>query len=80
MIVKKEIRKVGVVGAGQMGIGITQVASQIAKVNVVLMDVKQSILDKSLQFMGACIIQTHFLNKHILIIHMKHVILFILPV
>jgi hypothetical protein len=35
-----------------MGIGIAQVASQIAKLNVVLMDVKQEILNKSLQFMG----------------------------
>jgi 3-hydroxybutyryl-CoA dehydrogenase len=54
---KKEIKKVGVVGAGQMGIGIAQVASQVAKLNVVLMDVKQDILDKSLQFMDSVLLK-----------------------
>lgn len=41
-----EIKKVGIVGAGQMGNGIAHVAAQ-AGLSVVLLDVKQEFLDKA---------------------------------
>ena len=47
-----KIRKIGVVGAGQMGGGIAQVAAQVAKLPVKLMDKNQVMLDKSLNLMG----------------------------
>lgn len=46
------IKTLGVVGAGQMGMGIAQVAAQVAKVDVVVMDSNKANLDKSLAFMG----------------------------
>ncbi|MCL6567659.1 MAG: 3-hydroxybutyryl-CoA dehydrogenase, partial [Meiothermus silvanus] len=42
-----EIRKIGVVGAGQMGSGIAQVAAQ-AGYEVVLRDVEQRFLERGL--------------------------------
>lgn len=42
-----EIAKIGIIGAGQMGLGITQVFS-IASFKVLLMDSKESVLAKSL--------------------------------
>lgn len=42
-----EIRKIGVIGAGQMGAGIAQVAAQ-AGYSVVLRDLEQSFLDRGL--------------------------------
>jgi len=42
-----EIKKVGIVGAGQMGNGIAHVAAQ-AGLNVVLLDVKQEFLDAAI--------------------------------
>ena len=41
-----EIRTVGVVGAGTMGSGIAQVASQVAGLNVILNDIKQDFVDR----------------------------------
>ena len=46
------IKTLGVVGAGQMGMGIAQVAAQVAKVDVLVMDANKANLDKSLAFMG----------------------------
>jgi 3-hydroxybutyryl-CoA dehydrogenase len=43
-----EIKKIGVVGAGQMGNGIAHVAAQ-AGFSVVLLDVKQDVLDKAVE-------------------------------
>ncbi|MFX6686936.1 3-hydroxyacyl-CoA dehydrogenase NAD-binding domain-containing protein, partial [Acinetobacter baumannii] len=40
-----EVRKIGVVGAGQMGSGIAQVAAQ-AGFEVVLVDVAESFLER----------------------------------
>lgn len=45
-----EVKKLGVVGAGQMGLGIALVASRMAKVPVVVVDTSQKSLDKGLAF------------------------------
>jgi len=47
------IKTLGVVGVGQMGCGIAQVAAQHAKLNVLLIDADRDKLQKSLDFMGA---------------------------
>ncbi len=48
------IRKVGVVGAGQMGSGIAQVLAHVG-VDVILTDVKQDVLDRALATIsGSC--------------------------
>lgn len=46
MQVERQIRKIGIAGAGTMGIGIAQVCSQAAY-DVVLFDLNQSVLDKA---------------------------------
>ena len=46
------IKKVGVVGAGQMGVGIGLVAASLAKRQVVLLDYNAGQLQKSLKFIG----------------------------
>ncbi|KAL2136901.1 hypothetical protein VTI74DRAFT_62 [Chaetomium olivicolor] len=45
-----EIKRLGVVGAGQMGLGIALVAAQKAQVPVTLVDSSQASLDKGLAF------------------------------
>lgn len=45
-----EVKKLGVVGAGQMGLGIALVAAQKASVNVTLVDNSQASLDKGMAF------------------------------
>jgi len=45
-----EIKKLGIVGAGQMGLGIALVAAQKAEVPVTLVDNSQSSLDKGMAF------------------------------
>ncbi|KAL6070974.1 3-hydroxybutyryl-CoA dehydrogenase [Balamuthia mandrillaris] len=45
------VRKVGVIGAGQMGAGIAQVAAQTAKLDVVLMDANEASIQKSMKLM-----------------------------
>ncbi|KAH6616527.1 3-hydroxyacyl-CoA dehydrogenase [Boeremia exigua] len=45
-----EVRKLGVIGAGQMGLGIALVAAQRAKVPVKLIDSSQASIDKGLKF------------------------------
>ncbi|KAI1625483.1 3-hydroxybutyryl-CoA dehydrogenase [Exophiala viscosa] len=47
---KFEVKKLGVVGAGQMGLGIALVAAQKAQVPVTLVDNSQASLDKGLAF------------------------------
>lgn len=47
------IRKVGVIGAGQMGIGIAQVAAVTAKLPVVLYDSNASQLESKLKFLDS---------------------------
>ena len=44
-----EIKQIAVLGAGTMGHGITQVASQIGKYNVVMYDLEQRFVDKGLE-------------------------------
>ncbi len=43
-----EIKTVGVIGAGTMGSGIAQVASQVAGLNVILNDIKLDFVDRGL--------------------------------
>ncbi|GAM88055.1 hypothetical protein ANO11243_060850 [Dothideomycetidae sp. 11243] len=45
-----EVKKIGVIGAGQMGLGIALVAAQKAGVSVSLVDSNQKSLDKGLKF------------------------------
>ncbi|KAK3308707.1 3-hydroxyacyl-CoA dehydrogenase [Chaetomium strumarium] len=45
-----EVKRLGVVGAGQMGLGIALVAAQKAQVPVTLVDASQASLDKGLAF------------------------------
>jgi len=47
------VQLLGVIGAGQMGIGIAQVAAQVAKVPVVVMDANSAQLQKQLKFMDS---------------------------
>ncbi|EGG22814.1 3-hydroxybutyryl-CoA dehydrogenase [Cavenderia fasciculata] len=47
------IKNVGVIGAGQMGSGIAQVLSQVAKRNVIVVDQNQDMLDKSQKLIGS---------------------------
>jgi 3-hydroxybutyryl-CoA dehydrogenase len=47
-----DVSSLGVVGAGQMGLGIALVAAKVAQVPVTLVDTNQASLDKSLGFMG----------------------------
>jgi 3-hydroxybutyryl-CoA dehydrogenase len=45
-----EVKKLGVIGAGQMGLGIALVAAQRASVPVRLIDTSQASIDKGLKF------------------------------
>ncbi|KAF8427844.1 3-hydroxyacyl-CoA dehydrogenase [Tirmania nivea] len=45
------VKKLGVVGAGQMGLGIALVASKVAQVPVTLVDASEAAIDKSRSFM-----------------------------
>ncbi|KAF2791485.1 hypothetical protein K505DRAFT_248843 [Melanomma pulvis-pyrius CBS 109.77] len=45
-----EVKKLGVIGAGQMGLGIALVAAQKASVSVRLIDTSQASIDKGLKF------------------------------
>ncbi|RKP11300.1 hypothetical protein BJ684DRAFT_22147, partial [Piptocephalis cylindrospora] len=45
------IRQVGVLGAGQMGVGIALVAARYAKLPVTLVDVSEKQLEKGMAFM-----------------------------
>merc|ERR1712230_128271 len=45
-----EVKKLGVIGAGQMGLGIALVAAQRAGVPVTLVDTNQASIDKGLAF------------------------------
>ncbi|KAI8618498.1 3-hydroxyacyl-CoA dehydrogenase [Chytriomyces sp. MP71] len=47
------IKKIGVIGAGQMGIGIAQVSAQNAKTSVLLLDADENQLQKGLAFIAA---------------------------
>jgi len=47
-----EIKKVAVLGAGLMGHGISQVASQIAKYEVYMYDIKQEFLDNGMKMIN----------------------------
>lgn len=44
------LRKVGVVGGGQMGTGIAKVAAHVASREVVVVDISEDVLDKSRKF------------------------------
>jgi 3-hydroxybutyryl-CoA dehydrogenase len=46
----REVKRLGVVGAGQMGLGIALVAAQKAGVPVTLVDTNQASIDKGLKF------------------------------
>ncbi|EPE29731.1 NAD(P)-binding Rossmann-fold containing protein [Glarea lozoyensis ATCC 20868] len=49
-IVAQEVKSLGVIGAGQMGLGIALVAAQKAGVPVTLVDTSQESIDKGLKF------------------------------
>jgi len=53
------VKSLGVVGAGQMGAGIAQVAASVGKIDVVLMDSSQASIDKSMNHMRG------ILNKNV---------------
>lgn len=48
----QDVKTLGVVGVGQMGAGIAQVAAQVAKLQVLLMDGDRNKLEKSLKNIG----------------------------
>jgi 3-hydroxybutyryl-CoA dehydrogenase len=48
----ENISRVGVIGSGQMGVGIALVAANIAKLPVTLVDARSDALKKGLKFMG----------------------------
>jgi 3-hydroxybutyryl-CoA dehydrogenase len=48
----RKVQQLAVVGAGQMGGGIAQVAAQVGKLPVILVDKNQTQLDKTMKFMG----------------------------
>ncbi|CZT06067.1 hypothetical protein WAI453_005217 [Rhynchosporium graminicola] len=50
MLAAQEVKKLGVIGAGQMGLGIALVAAQRAGVPVTLVDTNQTSIDKGLAF------------------------------
>ncbi|KAH7321487.1 3-hydroxyacyl-CoA dehydrogenase [Rhexocercosporidium sp. MPI-PUGE-AT-0058] len=50
MLAAQEVKRLGVVGAGQMGLGIALVAAQRAGVPVTLVDTNQASIDKGLAF------------------------------
>ncbi|KAG9244796.1 3-hydroxyacyl-CoA dehydrogenase [Calycina marina] len=49
-IASAEVKRLGVIGAGQMGLGIALVAAQRARVPVTLVDTNQESIDKGLKF------------------------------
>jgi hypothetical protein len=52
------ISTIGVIGAGQMGIGIAQVAIQVARKRVLLLDSSQAQIERGSKFIsrkGACL-------------------------
>ncbi|KAG0175534.1 hypothetical protein DFQ30_005229 [Apophysomyces sp. BC1015] len=46
------IKRVGVIGSGQMGLGIAYVAANVTRLPVVLMDINKEQTDKGIQFMN----------------------------
>ncbi|EON65370.1 3-hydroxybutyryl-CoA dehydrogenase [Coniosporium apollinis CBS 100218] len=50
VVAAAEVKKLGVIGAGQMGLGIALVAAQRAQVPVTLIDTSQASIDKGLKF------------------------------
>lgn len=47
-----QIKRVGVVGSGQMGLGIAYVAANVSRLPVVLMDVSPEQTERGIQFMS----------------------------
>jgi len=52
IVAAQEVKRLGVIGAGQMGLGIALVAAQKAGVPVTLVDTSQASIDKGLKFAG----------------------------
>ena len=48
-----EVKTLGVIGAGQMGVGIALVAAQVGRLQVCLVDSKAEPLKRGTKFMGA---------------------------
>lgn len=57
------VKKVGIIGSGQMGLGIAYVAANVTRLPVVLMDVSQVQTDKGLQFMDKLLAKDVSKNK-----------------
>lgn len=52
-----QVKTLGVIGAGQMGVGIALVAAQVGKLQVCLVDSKAEPLKRGTKFMGAFIVK-----------------------
>ncbi|KAG2175228.1 hypothetical protein INT44_007716 [Umbelopsis vinacea] len=50
-VLQHGIKRVGVIGSGQMGLGIAMVAANVARLPVVIMDVNKEQIDKGIKFM-----------------------------
>lgn len=48
----RSVQKLGVLGAGQMGLGIALVAAKVAQTPVTLVDSSEKSLEKGMAFMG----------------------------
>lgn len=46
------IKRVGVIGSGQMGVGIAYVAANVSRLPVVIMDINKEQTEKGLQFIS----------------------------
>ncbi|CAO0801870.1 unnamed protein product [Mucor circinelloides] len=57
------VKRVGIIGSGQMGLGIAYVAANVTRLPVVLMDVNQAQNEKGLQFMDKLLAKDVAKNK-----------------
>lgn len=60
------VKKIGIIGAGQMGIGIALVAAQTAQIPVLVLDSNENQLAKQMKFLGttSCLLSSHLSHIH----------------